>query len=225
MSENKDNIDNIGKFLNINEEIIEKNEIEGQNSLELVNVLCDIDNTVKSDVSMSTESDLHLKKPNIVINRINIESCAGFKHAVDCLAINKNLQESDDVILATLHFDDDFDDFTSTEMNELGDLYRNKSVVLYCMSDKLNKFLIYWKSKELGYFLITRHHEDIMLDSDAELYEFVAEFLAWELGCGYLGISSTFKISEEANQFDIICFADSRHYNLLLLACEAGRSV
>ncbi|XP_070501403.1 uncharacterized protein [Chironomus tepperi] len=177
---------------------------------------------------MSTEStnlplDLKHEEANININRINIENCKDFKHAVDCLALNKDLHESDDVILATLYFDDGFDDFTLSEINELGYLYRNKSIVVYCVSDKLNKFVIYWKSKELSYFLKTRHHEDTMLESDAELYEFVAEFLVKELGCGYLGISSTFKISEEANQFEIICFSDSRHYNLLLLACEAGR--
>jgi len=152
----------------------------------------------KSDVLMSKELindslNLQLKKPNIDhvnIKRINIESCKDFRHAVDyikALELDKNLQESDDVILAKLHFEDGLNDFISSEMSELMELCKNKSVVILLVSKNFDKFSIYWKSKELDHFLITKPYDDQITKDDAELYDFIAEFLAEELKFGYLG--------------------------------------
>ena len=151
-----------------------------------------------SDIKMNEEliigiDDVSIKKSyikNFNIARINVENCKGFEHAVDRIrmtSLKTGFGDSDDIILIKFEYDNKFEDFTSSEMSMLMNLCNEQSVVIHLESKNWDKFSIYWKSKDLDYFLTTKPYENQITKDDAELYGFVAEFLANELGCGYLG--------------------------------------
>ncbi|KAL7012258.1 hypothetical protein ACKWTF_014721 [Chironomus riparius] len=157
------------------------------------------------------------------ILEIHKENCRNNQELTDFLKALSELHVRKDVIAASIQFEDDFGNFGMNEMEELADLFKNQSIVIHLASRRSFNSSIYWKSKELNYFLMLKSFEEANLGGDEEFYKFIAEFLARSLKVGHLGLSTSCQLTANRNIIDIKDIVDARNFNLLLLACEAGK--
>ena len=80
-----------------------------------------------------------------------------------------------------------FEDIDQQEIDNLGNKFSLKSLVVYLESSDNRKFFIFWKSKQIQHFLSLKPYCENTSKNDKKIYKFVADFLATSLKTGHLG--------------------------------------
>ena len=75
----------------------------------------------------------------------------------------------------------------SIELNELAEKCSKNSIVLFLMTKNAKSFCLFWKSKEIKFFLELKLYDNCEYFNDLRLFEFIANFVADALKHGYLG--------------------------------------
>ena len=162
-------------------------------------------------------------------------------HALDFLTDLNDQSSSSSVLKYKIRIDENFNEIETINLKKLQSKFVNQSVVLFIAANDETKFYIYWKSKDSQQVLSLKPHADYFSEADKDLCEFVANFLADSLQSGHLGmkvwldvehcwwnfliftgIKQNFDLYANNAQIEIYDLADSRDYNLLLLASESG---
>ncbi|XP_070505027.1 uncharacterized protein [Chironomus tepperi] len=173
------------------------------------------------EINTQPQQPLNINDAKIL--EIHKEDCLNDKDLRDFVQALWELNMPKDVINASIKVSDDLmSSCDDVELTNLGEKFKHQSIVIQLSSINSKQFTIYWKLKELNYFLVLKSSEKIELDDAEELYKFMTEFIANSLKCEHLGLNSSFHPTDTNRFIDITDLADTRDYNLLLMACEAG---
>jgi len=91
------------------------------------------------------------------------------------------------VLKLKINIDEHFDELSTTNLAELQKKFKNKSVVLFVTANNGTRFHIYWKSKNCQQILSIKPYNDYFAETDKDLCEFAADFLADSLTKGHSG--------------------------------------
>ncbi|XP_070504766.1 uncharacterized protein [Chironomus tepperi] len=175
--------------------------------------------TTRDSDSISTISN------HVEIKEITILNCNNLSSVIDFFNtpnVTDELKNSDSVLYIKFLIDDDFGELTGNDLTKIMDYCNGKSIVILLESKEGQRYSIYWKSKNIPFFLIFKPYNETMTIKDREIYDFIADFLATCLKLGHLGIQRNRIISQENNQIELDFLTDTRGYNLLLLAASSG---
>ncbi|KAL7014906.1 hypothetical protein ACKWTF_016189 [Chironomus riparius] len=111
---------------------------------------------------------------------------------------------------------------TSAELNEVGQQCLKKSMIILLTIDNDSNYFLYWKSKDIGYFLTFKIYDQSEFMNDLRFFEFLTNFLCCSLYGEHLGLQSKVPLKSGASTFQLDHLADHRDYNLLLVAAELG---
>ncbi|CAG9811740.1 unnamed protein product [Chironomus riparius] len=130
----------------------------------------------------------------------------------------------DEEIVVNLKFeiDESFTDLSSSQLYYLGMKCEHKAVVVAISSKDGENISIYWKSRELQHFLTFKPYSGMIFREYKELYDFIIKFLVTSLRNGHLGVFNQLFIQHEMQVAELHFLADSRNFNLLLIAAEQG---
>lgn len=81
----------------------------------------------------------------------------------------------------------DINELCSINLKKLQQKFKNKSIVIFVAAKDDQKFLIYWKSKDIRQVLFLSPYKDYFCENDKDVCEFAAEFLVTSLQNGHLG--------------------------------------
>ncbi|XP_070494610.1 uncharacterized protein [Chironomus tepperi] len=157
----------------------------------------------------------------------NITNCDNLSEALnffDSNSLKLELDESTNILVLRFEVDEDFVKLNMREISDLASKCVEKSVIILLMSKQFRKFSIFWKSKDIKSLLALKTYKERLSEDYIELYEFVTVFLTSSLKKGHLGLYSGYTNRNESNKIELHLLADSRGYNLLLLAVESGNS-
>lgn len=103
--------------------------------------------------------------------------------------IIKNIKTPGIVLCVNFDFVESFEDLGFNEVNRLSYNCSDISAVISFWSANMEKFAIFWKSKDLRRFLVVTSRSNVPLDeNDIHLFKFVNNFLAKSLRSGQLGM-------------------------------------
>lgn len=112
--------------------------------------------------------------------------------AVECLNstnVSKELSNIGDTLLIRLVTEEEFKSVDKVYLNELQNVCKLKSVVILFMAKNFKSFKIFWKSKEIDFFLVLKPFEKNKETYDCkELYAFIMDFLLHSLCIKHLGV-------------------------------------
>ncbi|XP_070503089.1 uncharacterized protein [Chironomus tepperi] len=109
-------------------------------------------------------------------------------------------------------------------IQELRHKFRNKPVLIIQESFGGERSTIYWKSADIEILLVLKSNENLNCVYNRKLNEFIIEFLITSIESGHLGLISKLQVQPEMKPICINHLADSRDFNLLLIAVEMGNS-
>ena len=119
-----------------------------------------------------------------ILNCRNLPTAIEFFESTN---VRSELQIPESVLLIQFQVDEDFGELTTTDLLKLIQICQGKAVVIYITSKNYDKFSIYWKSKDLQYFLMFKLYDGILPNDEKKIYEFIADFVADSLSRGELG--------------------------------------
>jgi len=90
-------------------------------------------------------------------------------------------------LMIKFQFVDILPELDATDLQNISRTCHGKSKVLLLVSENEEKFLIFWKSKEIDEFLELKHTKKLDLESGRSLSEYIAEFLAKSINNNHLG--------------------------------------
>ncbi|XP_070490028.1 uncharacterized protein [Chironomus tepperi] len=156
-----------------------------------------------------------------------ITNCDSLSEALqffDTKSLKIELNEPSNVLVLRFEVDEDFVDLNLREILDLSNKCLKKSVLILLMCMEAKKFSIFWKSKDIKSLLALKPYKEKLSEDHIELYEFIAEFLTNSLKMGHLGLHNGYSNRNDANKIELHLLADTRGYNLLLLAVESGNA-
>ncbi|XP_070503610.1 uncharacterized protein [Chironomus tepperi] len=158
------------------------------------------------------------------VKSLTILECKNISKVVDYLSsadLQREMKRSN-VLLLSIHIEESFDGMPETDLEKLNEICENKSIVLVLKGK--DNFLIYWKSKNIQKLLNLKTNNINFNKNDDNFLEFIINFLSQSLSDGEIGLQKNW--SEHSNEFEIDThlLADSRDYNLLLVAAESGNA-
>ncbi|CAH1734539.1 unnamed protein product [Chironomus riparius] len=162
---------------------------------------------------------------HVEIKELTILNCKDLSSVLDFFntpSIIDQLKESESVLFIKFLIDEDFGELTGNDITKLADDCAGKSIVILLESMKGHRFSIYWKSREIPFFLAFKPYDETMTMKKREIYDFIADFLTSCLKLGHLGIQRNRIVSQDDNQIELEFLTDTRGYNLLLLAASSG---
>ncbi|KAL7024421.1 hypothetical protein ACKWTF_013033 [Chironomus riparius] len=110
------------------------------------------------------------------------------------------------------------------EVNLFNQKYRNQSALIIQKTFNNTKSSIYWKSAEIEEFLTLKQNEKLKTEASGVLNEFIVDFLVAAVKSNQLGLISKFYFQAGMKPVNLDLLADSRDFNLLLIAAEHGNS-
>lgn len=108
-------------------------------------------------------------------------------HALNYLTELNDQTCSNKVQKYKIKIDENFDKFGIINLKKLQLKFVNQSVVLFIAANNETRFYIYWKSKDSQQLLSLKPVEEYFTETDRDLCEFIADFLADSLKNGHLG--------------------------------------
>ena len=123
---------------------------------------------------------------------MSILNCKDLPSAIeffDSASVKSELQAPESVLFIQFQVEEDFGELTSTDLLKLTQISQEKSVVIYITSKNDDKFSIYWKLKNIQYFLMFKAYDGTSLNDEKKVCEFIADFVAKSLSKGELGES------------------------------------
>ncbi|CAG9797634.1 unnamed protein product [Chironomus riparius] len=164
--------------------------------------------------------DATLEKPQNQWNTFNLtESADLFKLLKELNAMNHQ-SSSGNILKLKFIVGTNFEELGLKYLKTLEQKFKFKSIVILIAANDGKEFHIYWKSKDIDKFLILKSFNQ----NDQILYEYVAEFLSKSLNDGHLGTHINFDIISNNYEPELHHIMDSRNYNLLFVASEAGHA-
>ncbi|KAL7048603.1 hypothetical protein ACKWTF_003418 [Chironomus riparius] len=136
--------------------------------------------------------------------------------------VKRLLKKSKNIFLFKLQISETSKRPSPSDVENLGRICINNSIVIILMTKDGKNFFLYWKSKKIKYFLIFKIYSGSSFMNDLKLFEFLGGFLAESLKLGHLGLQSRVSTHPRLNTFELHLLADHRQYNLLLIAAEQG---
>jgi len=115
----------------------------------------------------------------------NIEEALEYLNSVDIMS---DLADIRDGIRVRLEIGENFSFFSPNNLQRFLNMFSAKSIVILFMSRRRESFLIFWKSKDIDYFLVFKPPEKKTASEIKELYGFIACCLVNCLCCGHLGM-------------------------------------
>jgi hypothetical protein len=91
------------------------------------------------------------------------------------------------ILLIKIIISEDFKAITLLNLKKLQKKFKSQNIVIFISSVNRNKFMIYWKSKDIQQLLTLKPYGKIFIDVDQLLCEFAVEFLIKSLENGHLG--------------------------------------
>ncbi|CAG9807112.1 unnamed protein product [Chironomus riparius] len=152
---------------------------------------------------------------------ITFQNCS---NNTDIFKVVESVNQSKDILLLKFQTTDDFVDLSSTDLHKLNKVCSHKSAVIIFESKTDENFSIYWKSNEIEEFLILKINEKLDIKMDRMLHEFITDFLVKSIEINHLGLISKLSFQHGMKPVSLDLLADSRDFNLLLLAAENGNS-
>ncbi|KAL7014726.1 hypothetical protein ACKWTF_016092 [Chironomus riparius] len=119
---------------------------------------------------------------------------------------------------------EDFKVISLLSLKKLNKKFKDQCIIIFVSTVNGNKFLIYWKSENIQQFLSLKPYGKSFSVTDGQLCEYVVEFLENVLRTGHLGINPNLDITTTNGKIELHSLADSRDFNLLLLASESGNA-
>ena len=161
-------------------------------------VQCESDKDDEHNQQLFSNNSLEDQASSLTINSSDENGISkfyinSFKYLNDALSFlhsssfKDDLKNSLNIALLKIHVRENFGELTGSNFDNILECCGNKSIVIFFMSKNFQKYLIYWKSKELDYFLILKPFAETPSSNDEECYDFIADFLANSLRDGYLG--------------------------------------
>ncbi|XP_070493647.1 uncharacterized protein [Chironomus tepperi] len=129
-----------------------------------------------------------------------------------------------DYLLIKFLFTDAIPGLEAADLQKIITKYCEQSPVLMLVSESEEKWTILWKSQGIEKFFELKHPKKLSWEENLRLCEFVADFLAKSLKNNHIGITSQFSYQSGLNLIEPDFLADSRDFNLLLLAAEIGNT-
>ncbi|XP_070509042.1 uncharacterized protein [Chironomus tepperi] len=129
-----------------------------------------------------------------------------------------------DHLLTKFQFPDAVPGLEAADLQKIHSKYDERSPVYMLVSENEEKWTILWKSQENEKFFELKHPKKLNWEENLKLCEFVADFLAKSLKNNHIGIISQFSHQSDLNLIELDLLADSRDFNLLLLAAEIGNT-
>jgi len=99
-----------------------------------------------------------------------------------------DLAETKEGIRIRLEIEENFSSFSANNLQRFKNMFRTKSIVILFMSRSRESFLLFWKSKDIDYFLTFKPPEKKTTFEIKELYGFIACCLVTSLIEGHLGM-------------------------------------
>lgn len=134
--------------------------------------------------SVSTISNHVEIKEMTILNCKDLSSVLDFFNTTNVTDELKNLEN---VLFIKFIIDEDFGELTTDDVTKIVESCIKKSVVILLESKEGHRYSIYWKSKNIPFFLIFKPYNETMTVKDREIYDFVADFLTSCLKLGHLG--------------------------------------
>ncbi|XP_070507662.1 uncharacterized protein [Chironomus tepperi] len=132
--------------------------------------------------------------------------------------------EQSDYLLIKFLFPDAVPGLETADLHKINTKYGEQCPVLMLVSESEEKWKILWKPQENEKFFELKHPKKLNWEESLKLCEFVADFLAKSLKNNHIGIISQFSYQSGLNLIELDFLADSRDFNLLLLAAEHGNT-
>jgi len=103
------------------------------------------------------------------------------------LTVPNDQVNSNKVLKYKINIDNNFDELSKTDLTILETKFARQSFVLFITANNGTRFYIYWKSKDNSKILSLKPNNDYFCETDKDLCEFVADFLADSLNNGHSG--------------------------------------
>jgi hypothetical protein len=127
---------------------------------------------------------------HVEIKEMTILNCKDLSSVLDFFntaKITDELKNTEDVLFIKFLIDEDFGELPGNDMIKLSNDCSGKSIVILLESKEGNRFSIYWKSKDIPFFLVFKPYNETMSMKDRDIYDFIADFLTTCLKLGHLG--------------------------------------
>jgi predicted transcriptional regulator len=98
-----------------------------------------------------------------------------------------DVTDEESSLIIKFQFVDILPDLYPADLQNICSKFHGKSKVLLLVSEKEEKFSIYWKSTEIDEFLELKHTKKLDWESDRSLSDYIAEFLTKSLHNDHLG--------------------------------------
>jgi len=98
-----------------------------------------------------------------------------------------NQASSNEVLKYKINIDENYEELSTTDLTKLETRFANQSFVLFVTANNGTRFRIYWKSKDSPHILSLKPYNNYFVETDKDLCEFVADFLADSFTKGHSG--------------------------------------
>ncbi|XP_070493077.1 uncharacterized protein [Chironomus tepperi] len=149
--------------------------------------------------------------------------CTSKDDFLQCIKFNTKVEQSEQLITKFL-FPGAVPGLETADLHKINTKYGKQCPVLMLVSESEEQWTILWKSQEIEKFFELKHPKKLNWEESLKLCEFVADFLAKSLKNNHIGIISQFSYQSGLNLIELDFIADSRDFNLLLLAAETGNT-
>lgn len=103
------------------------------------------------------------------------------------LEVENDFDQTKQALLIQCSIEDNFEELNQEQLSKLAHIFNTKAVVIFFTSKDFNSMLIYWKSKDIDYFLALAPPIKKTVIECKEVYGFIADFLIHSLSRNYLG--------------------------------------
>ncbi|XP_070495393.1 uncharacterized protein [Chironomus tepperi] len=181
---------------------------------------CNIDGTNE----IHEHSVIPMKNIKSLINasNTNVIKCVKYSNNIVCAveSLESDVTNTQHAVLIQFIIEENFKELNQDQLDMLAQIFSTKAVVLFFKSKDCNSMLIYWKSRNIDYFLTLMPPKRMTILECEEVYEFVADFLVESLDNGQLGIQRNHTHSAESNKIDLLQLANSKNLNILQQSVE-----
>ncbi|CAG9812043.1 unnamed protein product [Chironomus riparius] len=173
--------------------------------------------TMQSNSDQAPSTDLNFIKWPKTFSNINNALLY-----IESREVENNLSNIKQALQILYTIEEPFEELNQQQLTKLSVIFNTKSVVIFFMSTDYKLMLIYWKTKDIDYFLSLAPPKKLTILECKEVYGFIADYLIHSLSKNHLGITHSLNHSAESNKTEINQLVDSDNLNILQLSAELG---
>lgn len=118
------------------------------------------------------------------INCENVSQCLKY---LQSSVFDDSLKQSQRTFFIEFHIHENLKEFNKDELNELCEKYNNNSIVILLSSENKMKFLIYWKTRKIKFFLMIKAYDESSSKFNSGNCEIICNLLTNSLQADHLG--------------------------------------